>query len=153
MQMRFRSGFLYKNRGVDTRFPEAFVYQVGMERFKCVSRWDTIPNAALWRAQGRHEWLHTHVLTSNMNFLNTPLEHRYKQSIHRGVPDPQLNLLAQNERLMWEGTRKCFILFKSPHPQGYQGVWVHLDGQPLPIWWGAIPVVDQFNSVHVLEVG
>ena len=145
---RHSSGYLY--RYPDEWLIAAFVYQVGVEKFECASQWDTIPNNALWWAQGRHEWLHTHVLKSNLNFHNTPLEHRYNKSIHRGESDPQLNFLARNEHQMWMGSDKFFIPFKNPNPQGYQGVWASLDNRLISSWI-CMRVYDKHSPNHRLE--
>ena len=146
---RTHSGYLYSREDI---LPEAFVYQAGIERFECASQWDTIPNGAMWWARGPHDIFITRVKKSNLNFRNTPLEQRCNQSLHRNTPDPQLDLLTHNELLMWKGSDKCFIPFKSPNPQGYQGVWVHLSGRYLPQMGVTLDVVDRFNSDHILEL-
>ena len=128
------------------------VYQVGIENVGdwCVSEWCTIPSDALWWVPGNKGYLATHVITSNLNFINTPLEHRYNLSVR--TFDSKLLTLARNERVLWKGDRKTFIPFKRPHPQGYQGVWMSTDlkvrGFSRSVW-----VHDEFTSGHVLEFG
>ena len=64
------------------------------------------------------------VKTVNLNFRNTPLEHRYNMSIH--ISNPERCSLTQGERA-------TLIPSKSPNPQGYQGIWTSPDFEVLAV--------------------
>ena len=102
----------------------------------CVSEWETIPPDTLWGAREKELVFFTYVLSSNLDFRNTPLEHLY----------------GRDTSIPWEGPRKAFIPFKEPHPQGYQGVWASLEVWP-KMMRKIISVYDTFSPDHVLEMG
>lgn len=96
----------------------------------CASSWDEIPSEDLWWARGEKGILFTHVLFTNLDFRNTPFEHRFNlyavdlfQTRHgeSGV-HPELRRLAEMEAELWR-EHNSFVPFKEPNPQGYQGVY------------------------------
>ena len=114
------------------------------------------PPDELWWIPGKRGAFMTCVMVDNLNFSNTPLEHRYNLYTHN--TDPELKILARNEGLLWEGARKTFVPFKTPYPQGYQGVWMSLSltgrGQiPSCRTTGILSAHDEFTLGHVLELG
>ena len=128
------------------------IYQVGASKWGdwCCSQWEQPPPDELWLINGRMGVLFTYVKTDNLNFSNTPLELRHSLSVH--PDDPTLEILAQNERLLWRGARKTFIPFKRSYPQGYQGVWMNPYLMTSAIG-SIIHVHDKFRPGHVLEIG
>lgn len=126
------------------------VYQVGIDYGDdlCASQWVRPPPDELWWVPGKKGTLFMQVMPGNLNFSNTPLEHRRNLHIHKC--DPGLEILARNERLLWKGGSKTFIPFKLPYPQGYQGVWMNPSLDMEDIGW-EIYVNDPFTSGHVLE--
>ena len=130
--------------------PPVEVYQLGMNLdVWCCSRWETVPEDALWRARGHKEAFYTSVVGGNLDWRNTPLEHRYNLSITNGSSS-ELEILAYNEDMMW-GDGNTFIPFKEAHPQGYQGVLVSFD-----VWSRSnvttLRVIDRFSPTHLLEL-
>ena len=150
----------YRGEGL---FAAPTIYQLGVgEHYRwCASEWSTIPPDPLWRVLGDDGVLVTKVRVFNLNFDNTPFEHQSRQNHHQDgptrcvgsqvPPNPALDILARNERHMWQGTGKTFIPFKRPHPKGYQGVWMKPCLDVRKISWD-IYVYDDFTSGHALEV-
>ena len=145
---RTHSGYLHG--GEDGWLRSTFTYQIGIEKFECASQWDTIPYDTLWRARGSHDIFITYVRKSNLNFRNTPLEHRHNKYLNRTKSDHQLNRLASKEYQMWKGMDKAFIPFKTPNPQGYQGVWMSLDSWLISAG-ACLRVYDKYSPNHRLE--
>ena len=137
-------------RDVDSYNPPS-LYQWGARDggHWCVSRWSSIPPDPLWLIPGDEGVMITQLINGSLNFINTPLEHRHNLSIHED--DPELKILAENELLLWKGSRNTFIPFKRIHPQGYQGVWMSPNMDVGDMGW-ATNVYDKFTSGHVLVV-
>ena len=151
-----RIGYIDECHG-DWRTP-AIAYQTmtGVGGKWCPSRWETIPDDALWRARGLVDSFCMYVRVANLDFRNTPLEQMYNLSLQGMVLNgsermSELETLARNERLLWEGVHKTYIPFKKPHPQGYQGIWVNLREWPESIC-EIIYVHDRFSPTHLLEI-
>ena len=127
------------------------VYQVGAGRREhwCCSQWEQIPPDELWFIHGTMGYFFTVVLIDSLNFTNTHLELRYNLSINRD--DPELEILAENERLLWLGDRELFVPFKTPHPQGYQGVWMSARLSMTVLDGLTIHVCDRFRPHHHLK--
>ena len=125
------------------------VYQLGIDDWEdwCCSHWARPPPDALWQVRGKEWTLFTRVMDTNLNFINTPLEHRHNLSIRRN--DLELKILAENERHLWKGSRNTFIPFKRPHPQGYQGVLMSPSLEVGDMGHSTY-VYDDFTSGHVL---
>ena len=132
---------------------EHHVYQIGMydiDEGWCCSNWIRPPPDALWQIREEMWMFMTYVTATNLNFSNTPLEHRYNLHIHN--TDPELKILAQNERQLWRGSRETFIPFKRPHPKGYQGLWMS-PSLKVRGFCQIMEVRDTFTFGHALEHG
>ena len=116
----------------------------------CASRWDYPPDDLLWWTRGTKETLFTYVMRENLNFQNTPFEHRYNLRISR--PQTDLKILAKLEFDLWGAEYEAFVPFKNPHPQGYQGVWGDFN-----FWsemaYRRLDVHDTFEPDHILKLG
>ena len=128
----------------------AWIYQVHTNRSWSASRWDIIPDDGLWTLFGPNETFYTYVESSDLDFRNTPLEHRYILSTLYNY-NAEIHILAENEKLLWEGEGKTFIPFKRPYPQGYQGVWITVNACPGDMHV-IISVNDSFSPSHLLEM-
>lgn len=131
--------------------PISLVFQVGggVRYTWCASIWSHPPADELWGALGEDTVLFTGVERVNLNFHNTPLEHRHnlyaQKCWHRSS---ELVVLAQNEIETW-GDGKAFIPFKTPQPSGYQGVWLFYDTSESEIR-ETLVVMDRFLTSHRL---
>ena len=89
--------------------------------FWCASRWDTPPIDRMWNLLSIKELFRTQVNSDNLDFTNTPFEHCRNLYCSRG-PQPELEILARIERIVWGGNYVAIVPFKTPNPKGYQGV-------------------------------
>lgn len=112
----------YISNDIDYPNSPAHVYQAGMSRYWCASLWDHPPSRELWQSRSSRERLLTYVLCDNLNFHNTPFEHRFNLFDSWG-DRPDLEILAKMEMKLWGWALESFIPFKRPLPGGYKGVW------------------------------
>ena len=137
----------------------------------CPSEWNRYPPEHLWhnatprlKAEGEGDVFLTYVTPGNLKFEGTTFQQRYRYFCGGNVC-PILKELAEKEELE-RGNRKEFVYFKSPSPDGYQGVYGNFEsliyGVPPPDSniidhtldsEGQIAVYDRNNPTHVLEVG
>ena len=107
-------GYIFTPGGITAR-----VYQRGASKTLCASTWcSPLPTQVM--SIGRR--FHTSVLFSNLNFTNTPFEHRYNL-IDPSNDSVEACRLARGELVLWGWNYECFIPFKTPYPHGYQGVY------------------------------
>ena len=125
-EMCSRIGYLDTNFSWMARMPK--VYQLGVREGKlCASRWETIPPDTLWNARGKMEIFFTHAQFDNLDFRNTPFEHRANLIADRSGKPPELVILSQKELKLWGENMIAFIPFRNPHPQGYRGISGNFD--------------------------
>ena len=141
--------------GRPTDYTSAEVYQAGDLDGWCVSEWENVPDG-LWRARKTDDDVfHTFVQLHNLDFRNTPFEHRSKlccvskREWWKMYTDYEA--LAEMEGLVW-GPVTAFVPFITPNPQGYLGVWGDF-GESLKLFPPSLYVYDAFESgTHLLEV-
>ena len=142
-----RIGYMNVKNSPSARKGIPEIFQIGITYLDgwCCSQWEQHPPERLWQMFGGVTALVTFVMTCNLKFVNTPFEYR-----HNLKDDPEL---AEKERRLWVGVvRKTFIPFKTPHPGGYQGVWMS-PSLEMNVIGLEFPAHDKFNSGHALEFG
>ena len=123
------------------------VIQRGVTIKWCASYWDEIPSDEL-RGYIGWDMLLTYVIHSNLDFTNTPFQHRYNKYTVKPYY-PQLGILAMMEENFWGVEAEAFIPFKNPQPSGYKGVWGNFNKVPRKCQ-GRIRVQDRFTHSNVL---
>ena len=131
-------------------------------RLWCASNWESVPHDNLWMECTRNEWFVSQIKFHNLDFRGTPFEHRHNEYVFRLrywdgrsylYDIENMILLSEQERVTWGSRYAAFVPFKSPNPQGYQGVWGDFD-KALGYLWHGIRVHDAFDSgIHALKVG
>ena len=126
----------------------------------CASNWITIPHDELWTLCKPDEALLSKVQVHNLDFRGTPFEHRHNEYVFRlrywdgssYIYDIEnMSSLSEQERVTWGRYSGAFVPFKSPNPQGYQGVWGTFDIL-LSSRWHIMYVHDTFDfDIHALK--